>query len=306
MKWFVKCMAFQVLARIPGGQSLYHAAQRRLTGSTRQTESRLLGKIEQTLKYWQWLEPNLPPVQPAAAVHLELGSGWLPSVPITLHALGITRQYLVDISPHMTSDAVVDTAEIFRAVAPRAGVKFARMPVVPARGQSLAATLEPFGMVYAAPYDELARNIAGQVDFITATQMLYHLDLATLQTVCGIVHRLLKPGGCFLAQQHLRQPIDGLDSRISPFYSLRYSEWFWEKFVKSPMVWYNRLKPRDYRQVLEQAGFVLAHFEVEPGQPEDFALLDRAKIHPMFARYTRDELAARALFFVAQKPCLIR
>jgi SAM-dependent methyltransferase len=302
MNWFVKCMAFQVLARVPGGQSLYHSAQRRLTGSTRPTESRLLGKIEQTLKYWQWLEPNLPAVRTATATHLELGSGWLPSVPMTFHALGIPRQYLVDIAPHMTADAVVDTAEIFRAVAPRAGVNFVRLPVVPARGQSLAATLEPLGMIYAAPYDELARNIAGQVDFITATQMLYHLDVATLRTICDVVHRLLKPGGCFLVLQHLRQPIAGLDSRTSPFYSLRYSEWFWENIVNSPMMSYNRLRAPDYRDILEQAGFKLAHFEVEPGRPEDFALLDRAKIHPLFAHYTRDELAARGLFFVARKP----
>jgi SAM-dependent methyltransferase len=157
-------------------------------------------------------------------------------------------------------------------------------------------------MVYAAPYDELAGRIAGQVDFITATQMLYHLDMTTLPAVLATVFRLLKPGGHFLAQQHMRQPIDSLDSPASPFYSLRYSEWFWEKFVKSPMVWYNRLKARDYRLALENAGFEVAHFEVEPGRPEDFALLDRAQIHPMFARYTREDLAARGLFFVARKP----
>ena len=302
MNWFLKCMAFQVIARVPGGQSLYHGAQRRLTGSTRQTEGRLLGKIGQTLEYWKWLAANIPAARLAAATHLELGSGWLPSVPVTCHALGIPRQFLVDIAPHMPPEAVVETVEIFRTVAPRADFKFTRLPAVPPRGQSLAATLEPLGMVYAAPYDELAGRIAGQVDFITATQMLYHLDITTLQAVLATVFRLLKPGGHFLAQQHMRQPIDSLDSPVSPFYSLRYSEWFWEKFVKSPMVWYNRLKARDYRMALENAGFAVAHFEVEPGRSEDFALLDRGKIHPMFARYTREELAARGLFFVARKP----
>jgi hypothetical protein len=295
-------MAFQVLSRAPGGQSLYHGVQRRLTGSTRQTEARLLGKIGQTLEYWKWLVANVSPARLAGATHLELGSGWLPSVPVTFHALGIPRQYLVDIAPHMQPEAVVETVEIFRAAAPRADFKFARLPAVPQRGQSLAATLEPLGMVYAAPYDELAGKIAGQVDFITATQMLYHLDMATLKVVCTTVFRLLKPGGCFMAQQHMRQPLDSLESPVSPFYSLRYSEWFWEKFIRSPMVWYNRLKACDYRQALEQAGFEMAHFEVEPGRPEDFALLDQARIHPMFARYTREELAARGFLFVARKP----
>ncbi len=295
-------MAFQVLSRVPGGQALYHGVQRRMTGSTRQTEARLLGKIGQTLEYWKWLAANIPPARLAAAAHLELGSGWLPSVPVTFHALGIPRQYLVDIAPHMQPEAVVETVEIFRAVAPRADVKFTRLPDVPARGQSLAATLEPLGMVYAAPYDELAGKIAGQVDFITATQMLYHLDTATLKSVFATVFRLLKPGGCFMALQHLRQSFGGLDSGTSPFYSLRYSDWFWENIINSPMMSYNRLKAVDYRDLLKEAGFEMAHFEVEPGRPEDFALLDKAQIHPKFARYTREELAARGFLFVARKP----
>jgi SAM-dependent methyltransferase len=302
MKWFVKCMAFQVLSRVPGGQPLYHAAQRRLTGSTRQTEARLLGKIGQTLVYWKWLAANLSPARLAAATHLELGSGWLPSVPVTFQALGVPRQFLVDIAPHLQPEAVVETVEIFQKAAPRADFKFARLPAVPARGKSLAETLEPLGMVYAAPYAELAAKIAGQVEFITATQMLYHLDLATLKAVFSSVHRLLKPGGCFLALQHLRQSFAGLDSGTSPFYSLRYSDWFWENIVNSSMMSYNRLRAVDYRDLLKEAGFEMAHFEVDPGRPEDFALLDRAKIHPMFARYTREELAARGLFFVARKP----
>jgi Methyltransferase domain len=302
MNWFVKCMAFQVLGRVPGGRALYHTGQRRLTGSTRQTDSRLLGKIGQTVRYWNWLTANLPPERLANAVHLELGSGWLPSVPMTFHALGVPRQHLVDIAPHMQPEVVVETAEIFRAVAPRAGINFARLPVVPARGQSLAATLEPLGMVYAAPYDELAQKIAGQVDFITATQMLYHLDLKTLKMVLGIVRGLLRPGGHFMALQHLRQTFDGLDSRTSPFYSLRYSDWFWENIINSPMMSYNRLRAPDYRELLEQAGFEVAHFEIEPGSPEDFALLEKATVHPMFARYTKEDLAARGLFFAARKP----
>ena len=302
MKWLVKSMAFQALSRLPGGQAIYHASQRRLTGSTQQTEGRLQGKIEQTLTYWKWLEAHSPKGFLQEASHLDLGSGWLPSVPVTFYALGTPRQFLVDITPHMEPEAVVQTAEMFRQVAPRMPVKFARLPAVPARGQSLAATLEPFGMTYAAPYDELARKIENTVGFATGTHMLLHLNRGTLLEVFRTVHRLLRPGGYFLAQQHLRQLFDGLNSRTSPFFSLRYSDSTWERFINSPMMSYNRLKARDYREVLESAGFEIAHMEVEPGRPEDFALLERARIHPMFKDYTREELAARHLFFVARKP----
>ncbi len=302
MKWMLKCAAFQALSRLPGGRPLYHASQRWITGNTEQTEGRLSGKIQQTLKYWQWLQTNESASWPEEAVHLELGTGWLPSVPITLYALGTQRQYLVDISPHMQPAAVVRTTEIFHKVAPRAGMQFKRMPPIPDGAQSLQATLEPFGMTYAAPYDELARSIAGTVGFVTATHMLLHLNRPTLLEVFRSMHHLLRPGGYFLAQHHLRQLFDGLESRTSPFYSLRYPDWVWENIINSPMMSYNRLRPVDYRETLEEAGFDLAHFEVEPGQPRDLARLDEARIHPMFERYSREDLAARHLFFVARKP----
>ncbi|MDB6066750.1 MAG: Methyltransferase type 11 [Pedosphaera sp.] len=306
MNWIIKCLAFQTLSRFPGGRSFHHAAQNWLTGSSRQTESRLLGKIGQTLNYWRWLEANAPAGWLADASHLDLGSGWVPSVPMTLYALGTRRQYLVDIEAHMQPAAVVQTAELFRRVAPKAGVTFQRIPDVPARQQTLRATLEPFGMNYSAPYDELTEQIAGTVGFATATHMLLHLNRPVLLAVCRTVYRMLKPGGYFLAQQHLRQLFDGLESRTSPFYSLRYSDRFWENYVNSPMMSYNRLRARDYRQTLQEAGFEVECFEVEPGSPQDFAQLKRARIHPMFSGYTPDELAARHLFFAARKPCPTR
>ncbi|HZV33213.1 MAG TPA: methyltransferase domain-containing protein [Verrucomicrobiae bacterium] len=295
-------MAFQALSRIPGGHSIYYAAQRNLTNSTTQTAERLQGKIEQTLMYWNWLSSNTPPGWLAEATHLDLGSGWLPSVPMSFHALGVKKQYLVDITQHMKPEAVVETAEIFRTVAPKMPVKFARLPVVPPKGLSLQKTLEPLGMIYAAPYDELANEIQNTVGFATATHMLHHMNRTTMPLLLKTVHRLLKPGGYFLAQQHLRQLFDGLESKTSPFFSLRYSDETWEKWINSPMMSYNRLKERDYREILESAGFEVAAAIVEPGRPEDFALLDQAEIHPIFKRYSREELAARHIFLVGRKP----
>ena len=295
-------MAFQVLSRVPGGQSLYHGVQRRLTGSTRQTQDRLLGKIGQTLEYWKWLVANFSPARLAAATHLELGSGWLPSVPVTFHALGIPRQFLVDIAPHMQPEAVVETVEIFRAAAPRADFKFARLPAVPQRGQSLAATLEPLGMVYAAPYDGLVKKIAGTASFVTATGVLLHMNRATLLKCCRSLHGLLEPGGCFLAQQRLRQSFEGPHVRTPPFVSLPYSDWYWENIINSPLMSFNRLLAPDYKEVLEESGFEVVHFDVEPGGEKDFAQLEKVRVHGGFSRYTRADLAARNLFFVARKP----
>jgi SAM-dependent methyltransferase len=300
MKWLVKAITFKILSQIPGGDSLHHGFQR-MTGSTRQTEERLLGKIEQSLTYWRWLQKNTSSDWLSKASHLDLGTGWLPSVPLTFYALGTARQYLVDLRRHMEPEAAVNTIKLFRAVAPQASAKFGRLPAVPDSARSLEATLEPFGMTYAAPYDALAARIAGTVGFVTATHMFCHLNRSALVAVLRSVRQLLAPGGYILAQQHLRQLFDGLDCP-TPFVALRYSDWFWENIINSDMMSYNRLKVRDYREALEEAGFEVCLMEVEPGKPEDSEKLSRARIHPMFSKFTREELAARHLFLVARKP----
>jgi hypothetical protein len=269
----------------------------------RLTEARLTGKIEQAIRYWQCLEQNAPRGWREEASHLDLGAGWFPSIPVTFYALGTAQQYLVDVTPHMTAEAVVNAVESFRTAACQIKTKFARMPEAPERGLSLARTLEPFGMVYAAPYEELAREIKGSVGFVTATSMLFHMTRGVLKSVFDSVHGLLKPGGFFLGQHYLRQPIDDFTMRKAPFFALRYPDWFWENITRSPMMYYNRLKARDYRELLEAAGFEIVCMEIDDAPPEERALLDRARIHPMFDRYSRDELAAKYLFFAARKAC---
>jgi SAM-dependent methyltransferase len=301
MHWIPKIVAFQTLGRIPGGKSIYYGLQH-FTGTTRQTEPRLLDKIQQALRYWRWLETNTPHDWLAKASHLELGPGWLPSIPMTFFALGTQRQYLVDINRHMEADDVVNTVNLFRDVASKTGARFVRMPESSKQGLSLEATLKPFGMTYAAPYDDLARQIANSVGFITATHMLLHLDRRTLQRLLRTAHSLLAPGGYFMGLLHLRQLFDSLESKTSPFYSLRYSDSFWESMVNSPMMSYNRLKARDYKSALEETGFEVSLMEIDPGTADDFKKLDQARIHPDMAGYTREELAARHLFLVARKP----
>jgi hypothetical protein len=62
------------------------------------------------------------------------------------------------------------------------------------------------------------------------------------------------------------------------------------------------LKAKDYRELLEASGFQIAHFEVEGPNSNDLRELDQLPIHEFFSRYTREELGAKHLFFVAEKP----
>ena len=161
--------------------------------------------------------------------------------------------------------------------------------------------LDRVGISYHAPYAEFFPKLAGQVDFVTSTQVLLHIPREPLRWCFEQIHKSLKPGGLFLATIHLRDLYADADKSISDYNHLRYSVDEWENRINSPLMSYNRFKAKDYRELLEEAGFELPVFEVEQGTEAHLKELDRIPIDPFFKRYTREELAARHLFFIARK-----
>jgi hypothetical protein len=115
------------------------------------------------------------------------------------------------------------------------------------------------------------------------------------------IHRCLKPGGIFVATVYLKDLFADSDKSISKYNHLRYSAEAWERWVSSPLMSFNRFKARDYRELLEQAGFKIQRFDIEQGNPQDLSEMKEIPIAPCFQRYTREELAAKDLLFVARK-----
>lgn len=72
--------------------------------------------------------------------------------------------------------------------------------------------------------------------------------------------------------------------------------------INTRLMAFNRLEAPDGRRWLEQAGFVLEAFDVEPLSKADWQQLSTTRIHKSFAACSWEELAARNLFFVARKP----
>jgi hypothetical protein len=302
MSWLRKIAAFQLLSRTPGGKKLYYAAQRNLTRSNIPTRDRFLKKAVVAMRYLQWLEGHTPKDWLTRVSHLDFGAGWLPSVPLLFYALGSERQYLADIHEHMTADHVRGTIGVLREVAAELGHPLRRLPELPEATQSREAMLAALGITYAAPPDALLATLPGELGIITATDMLLHLNRATMKSIFQHLFSLLAPGGYFLAQTPMLQLFGDLQHQMPPELVFRLPEWAWENLFNSRLMGYSRLKGPDYRAVLEEAGFAIRDFEVRAGSPEQIAKMRAFRPHPCFAHLTPEDLAADHLFFIAQKP----
>ena len=304
MKWFAKALALKVLSAAPGGATLYNWGQKYVTHSLDPTPLRVRQKIEVALLYFDTLERLGTPLDLTTAAHIDLGSGWHPTIPLFLHACGCDRQWLFDVSPLLNSGLLQKTIASVREVISDpthpASERVKRIPAV-SESATLPSALEALGMSYTAPYMERLESLSDAADLVTSTQVLQHVDHGILSRIFSGVFRALKPGGHFIATIHLKDlnaPLGG----NSPYSHLRFSPALWRACVNSRIMSFNRLKAPDFRSLLETAGFSLPHFEVERGTTADLARLDAVRVHSSFARYSREDLASKHLFFIARKP----
>lgn len=302
MKWWVKIAGFKALSLMPGGAQLYRWAQENLTGSLVPTPDRVRQKIEVGIQYFSALQSLGQENLLLRGRHLDLGSGWHPTVPLLFHALGCPAQVLADVAPVMTRETARQTSTTFLQVLPSVAPA---LPVQTERVRQLQSYAWPdwpprdLGWDYRAPYMDWLGSQRSALDLVTSTQALLHVPRAVLREIFSAVVWALKPGGIFIATIHLRDLFADGDPSITPYNHLRYSPRFWEGWINSPLMSYNRLKAPDYRALLEESGLRLLKFEVAPGHP---ALLEKIRIHPSFAGYSREALAAHHLFFAGQKP----
>jgi SAM-dependent methyltransferase len=219
----------------------------------------------------------------------------------------VPRQYLLDLTPLLAPHQIADTVRLFRELVTTPNSpwhpELQRLPEMPAApSDDVAAILKSWGLSYHAPYPDQLDQFRRAADVAICTQVLLYIPPAGLRRCFQVIHDSLKPGGLFLSTVHLMDLYAHEDPRITPYNHLKFSGKFWDRWVNSSMMSFNRLKARDYLELLREAGFKIVHQEVNVPTPEDYAQLDRVQVHPEFARYSRAELAAKHLFFVAEKP----
>lgn len=235
------------------------------------------------------------------AVFYEFGVGWDLTIPLTYWALGVERQVLVDIRPHVHLELV--NGAIRRLRKRRAGLE--RLAGAPVRrlGRPLGSAGElssRFGIQYRAPCDARATGLpTGSVDFISSTSTLEHVPERDLVPILAECRRLLRPDGIVSCRIDMRDHFSYADARVSSYNFLRYSRPQW-RFLNSRLLYQNRLRLPDYLRALDKAGFDVVSVDAETPGPEERAALGRLRVAAPFRRYTADELAVGTAFVVAR------
>ena len=301
-----KWVGFKIFSLLPFGSRFYSYAQEHITKSIFASRLRVDQKLKVGLAYWNWLMQNDCADRVTENV-VDLGAGWHPTIPLLWHAFGADRQVLLDVHPNMDARQVFDTARFFRELASESqwpGRAFLRrLPELqPVTTNDANEALKQIGIEYHAPYGKLLANQTGAFSAVVCTQALLHISKPVQIAIFKEIHHGLRSGGLFLATVHFVAQFRNPELRPGHYAHLRYSPAIWERCINSSLMSFNRLKGPDYRELLEQAGFRIREFKLTEPTPEDLAELKRTRVHPSFNRYSEPDLAARGVFFVAEKP----
>lgn len=304
MNWLVKIAAYKMLSAIPGGARLYRLSQEKITRSLVPSRNRVEQKINVGIQYLDALEKIGAAQRLIGGTHLDFGSGWHPTIPLLYYSLGCKRQFLFDTVPVLDAQMLDATIRTFLEIVNDPSwphrARIQRLPECKP-GRPLAEHLQAMGMSYVSPYESQFVKMVENIDIVTSTQVLLHIDREPLRHCFAQIQRSLKPGGKFLATVYLTDLYAHLGG-VSQYNHFRYSPWVWKNVMCSSFMSFNRFKARDYRTLLEGTGFRMEHFEIEEPTVADLDELRKISVHPSFARYSPEELGAKHLFFVAARP----
>jgi SAM-dependent methyltransferase len=301
MKWILKAALQKCLSPLPGGDELNYRMQRHLTHTLPRRGANMRLHIEQPAMHLRAFEAH-GACEVGKATFFEFGAGWDLVGPLVYYALGVNRQILIDIRPHLRFELLQDTwselgrqrAEIEQIAGTESRDLGSRAP------DSIEALEQQFGITYLAPRDARDTGLpAASIDFISSTHTMEHIPAPDIDRILVELARLLGPEGVINCSLDLQDIYSYFDSSISPYNFLKFSDRAWG-LANSSLHYQNRLRLRDYLQAFRRAGLEILDTDTEEPIETDRRQLEDLRLAPRFRSYSPAELAVKAATITAR------
>lgn len=254
-RWIAKALVQKSVSKA-GLLPVYHRAQRiagRLKNFHPHTRIEYAGK----------LAADVGLAKLDGAVMVEIGTGWVPIVPMGLYLLGAREVHSFDLTRHLQPDLAMRSVALlpdcFSDLERRSGCPAYR---IVRRHAELAGCMnwmevsERMGFHYSAPEDVTRCGLPdGSVDIVYSNLVLEHVTPSALEEILSKAHRILKPGGVCWHGIDCTDHYAATHKGLSPINFLRYGERFWSLIGQNDILYQNRLRRSDYLRAFSNAGF---------------------------------------------------
>lgn len=226
---------------------------------------------------------------------LEVGSGWLPIIPLLFKLAGARRVVLTDVEHLMDGHTV--------AVAKRT-IEHSIDRVSDVLGTPTRLLLdrlaEPFAPDYHTPWNS-SEFPQSSADLVISRAVFEHIPPNDLANIINDLGRILRPEGLMCHIIDNSDHWEHQDHKISRINFLRFEDgMFWRFACMNRQSYQNRLRHSDYTRLFKKAGWtaVVAAGEPDPRCLEDLCSLPLAS---QFRSYDRRDLAILTSTFVLRR-----
>jgi SAM-dependent methyltransferase len=293
--WVVKAIAQGVISLLPKSEVWHYQIQKHLTASAGLDEKNFEHKLQlasRQLAYYRQFAGK------ADFNVLELGTGYLPVVPIALHLCGAGKVRTVDKVRLLNLATTRETLSFFTAYAKNGRLSHLLPGASPARVEAMAGIgidgsacveqlLQATGVEYLVADARKLAIDGSSVDFIFSNAVLRDIPEAVLEEIFQEFYRVLAPQGVMAHNVVLEDHYSDYDRSISVYNFLKYPKWSWRLFNNS-LHYQNRLRITDYRRLHDRTGFRILAQDDTIGPKE---VLQSIRLAPEFRSYTPEDLA---------------
>ena len=268
------------------GYMLYHAIQKRLTGSVQSkidaNEKTYLKAIDILTNFEGVANKNI----------LEIGSGWMPIMPYFFKQLGKAgNSYTYDINEHYDNVYIDELNSIFEN-------NYGLTDKNSFKGKYNF----PEFVKYFPNSNVITSELANGIDIIFSRFVLEHVTPSDLKAMHERFYNQYDENTMIL---HFISPSDHRaysDKSISHYDFLQYSQKEWDN-IQTKFDYHNRLRLPQYLDVFSKAGFEIIHLEYDKVNPssEKYQKFQKLKIHKDFHACSEEELLAGSINVLLRK-----
>lgn len=298
MRWQVKCFLDNCKGVLPA-QDLLRRAKRSFV-PYRRFPARERAAISEGIEQIRWTGPR-------DAIVLEIGSGWMPLIPVLFALAGARKVYMTDLtrlcdqaSLSATRESLLENASM---IVERLGIERDSLhaflewnPAAP-----VDTILQTLRLQYLAPCDCRRTSFQeGSVDVVVSRAVLEHVRPEWVEELFSEMRRILRPGGRMC---HFIDPGDHWefgDKRISSVNFLRFSDWQYRLVCLNELNYHNRLRHPEYISMLRNAGFEVVR-EQRVVDSKAVEALQTLKIQERFRGFSPEDLASVDSRLLAQR-----
>ena len=304
MKWLVKAGIQSALACIPGGEAINHELQiynnfySRLGWEAQNNASHLARMAAATARFGLKLQ---------GAQVLEVGTGWVPTLPVGLHLLG-AEVHSFDHERHLRQSNLRRLLDIYPRLLPtlaangQAAFLNSRLAALRAgEEESVVNWLNKSGIHYHAPADAARTSLpSSTLDLFFSVAVLEHVSEQVIRAILQEALRTLKPDGLSYHHIGLHDHYADFDPHITYVNFLKYGDFAWKILGQNRIQFHNRLRCSDFLNIFRESGFEVLEYSSKVDNAS-LQALSRMRLNKRFRGYETSDLATYTMTICCRK-----